>query len=206
MNEHSSRSHLLVSVLRQVDEIKKLMAYEPVERFMQSLINRLKEENLTHKVSLVKKITEFGSETFDFILCLEVLEHLPLSQREVFYGFCETHLKKDGYVLISVPVEFGLTLMIKEFGRVVLKGKTSKYSLAEFVKSFLGFIVYDPKRFNESGDSEFITNHKGFDYRFLRKELEGRFFVKSSFCTPFNWTPAFLGAQEIFFLLSKNHI
>jgi hypothetical protein len=134
----------------------------------------------------------------DAVACLEVLEHLSLTERQRFYGVCSEILVEGGLCLIDVPVEIGPTLLVKVFGRRVLKGRPGEYRLGELLRPTLGMRVRDPERFDPERPDGWVQDHKGFDYRELHDELREWMPVERTISTPVGSLPPWLCNQTIF--------
>ncbi len=146
---------------------------------------------------------EVQSCPLDLIACLEVLEHMPLPERETFYAFCRRHLRPTGVCLVEVPVEIGVSILIKEFGRVFLKGRTALYTPIELIRATLGLVRKDPERYAPGSTTTWVQDHKGFDYRRLREEMEGTFVVREVVRSPLGFLPPFLGSQCVVYVLRR---
>lgn len=94
-----------------------------------------------------------SSTRFDTVLMLETLEHLP--DEEGGIRSLSRLLGAGGYLLLSVPVEFGLLFGFREAGRWMTTGRTP-YSVKEFLQALRGKTDTISR---EAGD------HKGYDYR-----------------------------------------
>ena len=134
----------------------------------------------------------------DAVACLEVLEHLSLTERQRFYSVCSDNLVDGGLCLIDVPVEIGPTLLVKVFGRRVLKGRPREYRLGELLRPTFGMRVRDPERFDPERPDGWVQDHKGFDYRELRDELREWLPIEGTISTPVRALPPWLCNQEIF--------
>lgn len=195
--------HLLVEAIHSGLAAQRVVAYEPVEEFASKLLENVAQHRLRDRIDVVRHREELRDEAFEYIVCLEVLEHMPLPERQAFYDVCQDTLSPDGRVLIDVPVEVGPTLLVKSLGRLLLKGREKEYELSELVRIAAGGTVYDPGRFDPSDQRTWIHHHKGFDYRLLRRELAHRFDVTTEKTTPLPFLPAPLCNQEIFFELRR---
>lgn len=181
-----------------------VLAYEPDADFARMISDRVAGTALHNAVRVVMELSELDSqERFEFILCLGVMEHMPLRERERFYAVCARHLSPGGKCLIDVPVEVGVSLVIKEAARVLLKGRGREYSTADLLRRLVGRRQRDRARFDASVEDTWIQDHTGFDHRLFREELEARFTVLREFPSPFGKLPASLGNQEMFYLLAR---
>ncbi len=195
--------HLLVEAIDRGLAAQRILAYEPVEKFASKLLENVAEHHLHDRIHLIRHREELRGKAFEYIVCLEVLEHMPLPERQAFYDLCQDSLSTDGRVLIDVSVEVGPTLLVKSLGRLLLKGREKEYEWSELARIAAGGTVYDPGRFDPSDQRTWIHDHKGFDYRLLRRELAHRFDVTTEKTTPLPFLPAPLGNQEIFFTLRR---
>ena len=82
---------------------------------------------------------------FDIAVCLEVLEHCSTDKVEKFINNLKTLVKQSGLIIISVPIEIGLSLLIKQITRTVVgwlrQGDYDKsiepYTIVELLKMIL---------------------------------------------------------------------
>ena len=92
------------------------------------------------------------AEQFDFIVCMETLEHLD---QPVVEGYIQAFASKlTGYLLVTVPNEKGLPFLVKATGARVLNiERYYPYTTAEFFWAVLGRLQHVRR-----------IEHKGFDY------------------------------------------
>lgn len=182
----------------------RVVAFEPWNQFAASLRDRVERAGVADRVRVVQDTDLLREERFQLISCLSVLEHLPLQERQKFYAICDDHLADDGRILIEVPIEIGVTLLIKELVRVGLKGREADYSARRLIRTALGIPQYDPARYDPRNTATWVSHHDGFDYRLLAGELASRFTIIHTFPTPFRRVLPWLGNQELFFVLRKS--
>jgi Methyltransferase domain len=175
-----------------------VVAFEPVEQFQEELLDAASQAGVSDQIELVSDRAALYGRSFDHVLCLGVLEHMPLPERIAFYEICKETLTADGTILIDVPVEIGPTLLIKAGARRLLKGREKEYSAWELLRTSLGAVTFDASRFDPTDSRTWIHHHRGFDYRLLRKEVAARFNLTSEIATPIGVLPAPMGNQEIF--------
>lgn len=180
----------------------RLVAYEPVEEYWRPLVAEVERRGVGDRIEVVRDRASLRGP-FDFVVCLEVLEHMPLPERESFYDLCCNEVDVvNGTILISVPIEVGPTLLVKSMGRTVLKGRPSEYDWRSLLRYAAGARMFDPARYRAADTRTWITNHKGFDYRLLEDELRERGFdVLARQSTPLGWLPAPFFNQERFLTL-----
>jgi hypothetical protein len=180
-----------------------IVVFEPVEHFREKLRAAAEKAGVTDRIELVSERVDLTGRSFDYVLCLSVLEHMPLPERAAFYDVCEQTLTQTGTVLIDVPIEVGPTLLVKALARMALKGRSKEYGLSELLRVSIGGLVFDPARFDPANTGTWIHDHRGFDYRLLRRELAHRFTIESEVTTPLSAVPGPLGNQEMFFTLKR---
>jgi SAM-dependent methyltransferase len=117
-------------------------------------------------------------EKFDFIVCMETLEHLDQPVVEAYIrAFAE---RCDGCLLITVPNEKGFALLVKATGARVMKiERYYPYTAGEFFWGLLGRL-----------DRVRRSEHKGFDYAKLVHLIRQHFqYVSVEGISPFHLPP-----------------
>jgi hypothetical protein len=178
---------------------ERIVAYEPIADMREHLkqqLSRMGSETVELVATVDEALAIAPNGGYDAIGCLGVLEHMGLRQRRVFVELVMRGLSSRGRCVIDVPVEIGISLLIKEFGRRTLKGRPNLYRGRELVMAVAGARVEDPHRFEDPGPS-WIQNHRGFDYRLLRRELEQDLEFIHTKCSPFPQLPPWLCNQEV---------
>ncbi len=181
------------------------LAYEPwwTDEVKQHLAEHPRTD-LSQRIELIVAEADVPSESCDVVICAGTLEHISIGQRYDFYEFARRILKPGGRIVIDVPVELGPAVLIKQFGRRVLKSYPSEYSMRELVTAACGMTVYDPNRFDPRlPHDEFFESHKGFDHRLLAREMRGcGFKIDRKVGSPVSWLPANLANQEVLLVAS----
>ncbi len=156
----------------------KIFGYEPSE-MMRCLAN----ERLGDSAHIFSNPTELENMKFAKISSLEVFEHLPEKELSESLGAISKMLESDGLFLVSVPIEIGISAIIKNKFRL-LTGKTKNLSLGNFYRSALGLHCKraEPERFD---GLSYIFSHIGFDFRNFRKLLETQFTILKTHYSPF---------------------
>jgi SAM-dependent methyltransferase len=143
---------------------------------------------------------------FDGLVCMEVLEHVidwaPLFDQWRWL------VKPGGTILVSVPVETGPALVVKQAVRRVAGWRgigdypgIAPYTWGEYVRSVLAGSrqhITRPVHPEANGSGGYC--HKGFNWRVLRTALAGRFAVERTLSSPLSWLPPPLGSQVWFVL------
>lgn len=145
---------------------------------------------------------------YDSIFCMEVLEHVVEPER-VLDQFVQL-LAPQGRLFISVPVETGLPMLVKQVVRHVAGWRgigdypgIAPYTWREYVASvFAGPTqhVARPIHYDEDGRGSYC--HKGFNWMALREMLAQRFDIEQTISSPLPWLSPQL-ASQVWFLARK---
>ncbi len=141
---------------------------------------------------------------FDVIFCMEVLEHV-VDIDEVL-GRLHHSLAPGGRLVISVPVETGVPLVVKQIVRRIAGWRgigdypgTEAYRPAEWLPSLLaGSRQHIVRKVHTNSDGSRFHDHKGFNWMALRERIRARFELKGVTSSPFSWLPPHLGTQAWF--------
>jgi 2-polyprenyl-3-methyl-5-hydroxy-6-metoxy-1,4-benzoquinol methylase len=144
----------------------------------------------------------------DLIVCMEVLEHAV--EPDSLLLQMHSLLTKGGFLIVSVPVETGPVLLVKQAARIAAGWRnigdyrwTSRYSMAEYFKSlFAGSLPHIVRPVYRPPGSLPYHCHKGFNWRYLQSKIAGRFEIRRVFGSPFPNLPPFAGSQ-VWFLAQK---
>jgi SAM-dependent methyltransferase len=122
---------------------------------------------------------EAGS--YDAIYCMEVLEHVV--DTEPLLAEFDRLLAPGGALVISVPIEIGLPVVVKQLVRRVAGWRgvghypgTTGYTPFELLRSVLaGPAQHVTRPIHRRVDGSEFCDHKGFNWRRLRAALQTRF-------------------------------
>jgi SAM-dependent methyltransferase len=124
-------------------------------------------------------------QSCDLLLCTETLEHVENAEevlkQMLLYG------KPGAKIVISVPLEVGPSLLVKQMGRYFanIKGRYS-YERYSFQELFSAAILWDAMSFPSShSENAPLKGHKGFDYRELEQLLQKNVRIERRFFSPF---------------------
>ncbi len=137
---------------------------------------------------------------FDLAVCLETLEHV--SDAKLALSNIHRLCAPDATVLLSVPIEVGTSLLMKMTGRYItgLRDKTYRFFNDEEPYSFREIleagVLWRTKNLACSHNlpDVYYRGHKGFDYRKLRRLVQGYFEILSTDFSPFPFTRQFLNS------------
>ncbi len=138
---------------------------------------------------------------YDAVFCMEVLEH-ALDVQGVLSDL-DLLLAPTGKLVISVPVETGMPLLIKQCGRRLAGLKRvrgyvghSGYTWRELAAAvFAGSRTHIPRIIYDGADGLRSYDHKGFKWAVIRDQIAERFEIQRTLGSPFTWLPPHLSSQ-----------
>ncbi|MHC1783321.1 MAG: class I SAM-dependent methyltransferase [Anaerolineaceae bacterium] len=121
------------------------------------------------------------SDSYDLVLCMETIEHLPDETLEGYLEKLKTAAR--GIMLVTVPNEIGLVFLGKYLVKLLVYREkiNPRYSFQDVLNQTLGRM-----------DRVIHDDHKGFDYRQLYKFLSRDWDIRL-YAIPFSWLPFSLG-------------
>ena len=146
---------------------------------------------------------------FDAVICMEVLEHM-VEIEPVLDKFTRL-LAPEGLLLVSVPIETGPPLLVKQAVRRFAGWRgigdypgTSSYSMGELAASLFasGKRQHITRPIHTSASGGQFHDHKGFNWMMLREMLCRKFYLEQTKASPVAWLSPFL-ASQVWFLLRK---
>ena len=148
---------------------------------------------------------------FDVVVCMEVLEHVVVLDAVI--DRLHRLLSEAGTLIVSVPVETGVPLLLKQAARRVAGWRgigdypgTSPYTFGEYVASVFAGATPHIKRpvYNvESGHP--FHDHKGFNWMALRDRLSRRFSIERVAASPLPWLGPHM-ATQVWFVAHKKTV
>lgn len=137
----------------------------------------------------IHDLAHIPDQSLDVIGAFEALEHMDDEARVEFMDFCARALKREGRIAVSVPIMVGPILFLKYANARIVNGSPWRYSPWELMRAgiFWGKVAR-----SKSGE---YMDHKGFDFRELKRELRARFAFVRSFYSPFRPFGAALNSQ-----------
>ncbi|MDO8348867.1 MAG: hypothetical protein Q7T30_01430, partial [Planctomycetota bacterium] len=111
-----------------------------------------------------------------------------------------------GMLLLSVPVEIGLSVVIKQAVRQVNGWRgigdypgTTPYGWGELARAVVAGPAQHVRRpVHRNPDGNEFHDHKGFNWRLLREKVRARFEWQAMRSSPVAWLPAFVASQVWF--------
>ncbi len=137
--------------------------------------------------------------SFDVVIALETCEHIRAGELPQVFTLLRSRISCS-YFISSVPIEIGLSILIKNLGSMLLSyGRFREYSLGETLNAALLRIHKLPPHSSEAG----YLRHKGFDWRAYRYLLHQDFEIEQTRSLPFHWMPVCLSTNVIFVALPR---
>ena len=153
---------------------------------------------------LISDLERSEQGSYDAIYCMEVFEHVtePVPLLEQFNQL----LSPGGSLVISVPIETGLPVVVKQLVRRVAGWRgighypgTAGYTPVELVRSVVaGSAQHIPRPVYSRSDGTTFHDHKGFNWRALRELVRDRFDLVREETSPVAWLGPQLGTQRWF--------
>ncbi len=155
-------------------------------------------------------IEESYNNKADLVTCFEVLEHCTEENVQVVLKRIRSLCSENGYAVISVPKETGLTLLGKQIVRRLLAWRkygsyeySEWYSLKNFLKMLFATENTQVKRnyydVHYDGVAYTTCGHYAFNWKKLKKNIEQHFEIESIEFTP-NIIPMGLISSQVWFI------
>lgn len=147
---------------------------------------------------------------YGVVTCMEVLEHCVGEERARVVDRLRRLVAADGHVVISVPIETGLSLPAKQAARRLAGWRaigdyrhTERYTWRELARmtcarpgTEIARPVYEGVGAN--GDRYVYHGHKGFNWRAVVTEVGRRFAIEEYRYSPMPWLRGHLNSQVWF--------
>lgn len=166
-------------ILRAANPDAKVVAFDPGR----SMASALKAKAAADAgLSVVFRKEEIDG-TYDTIFCLEVLEHLQDDEILRALDLWRDHLREEGVVIVSVPIETGLGGLLKTAVRLGIgESHREGHSSRAMCKAVLGFEI-------DRGQASYIGSHIGFSHSRLRRLLQkSGVTIRQTRYSPMPWT------------------
>jgi SAM-dependent methyltransferase len=178
----------------KTENVCKLIGYEPYQR-----------GHFRNNITILADFNDvYQYKPFEIITTFEVIEHISFDQLNEFITRCDEILAPDGIILISVPVEIGLSLILKEFHHRSNKERCYLPHLPlAFLKAVFGKAY---KRCEPYKDGvTYYDSHRGFDFREMMKHLNKLGWKTQVLSyTPFPFLKSWLFNSEVFIQVTRN--
>src|SRR4029079_6412957 len=133
---------------------------------------------------------------YDAVVCMEVLEHCPSDVQPQVLADLAHLVRSHGVVIISVPIEIGPTLAVKQAVRAGAAASglaeyenRERYRISEFMRMLLARDTSQIEHhatitINAHGDSVRYHGHNGFNWRMLARVIESTFVIERRLYSP----------------------
>lgn len=140
------------------------------------------------------------------VTCMEVLEHCLEPERRRILDRLASLCAPEGRVIISVPIETGPSVLVKQCVRAVagLRGfgdyaHRERYSAAEMMRAVAGLSVRRVVYTGAGVHGPFsYYGHKGFHWHEVEREVAARFRIERRLFTPVRLTGPLANSQAWF--------
>lgn len=138
---------------------------------------------------------------YDAVFCMEVLEHVV--EVEPALDVLARLLTPTGRLFISVPVETGLPLLVKQAARHIAGWRgigdypgIAPYTWREYwVSLFAGPKQHIARSTHFNAGGQPAHDHKGFNWMALRDLVAAHFEIERTISSPLSWAPPQLASQ-----------
>ncbi|QNQ07950.1 class I SAM-dependent methyltransferase [Sphingomonas alpina] len=172
-----------LSRLHDVRPDARLIAVEPYMEIASPVIER------------VAAMDDLAHRSIDLVTAFETLEHVEDDHLATFLAASDAVLTGQGRLLVTVPIMYGATLILKEASRAAIYRHWGDTSATELLRGTFGRPI--------ARTTERRFSHKGFDFRELRKQIAERFTITEIAYSPFPALPWWLNSQAIFVAVRK---
>ncbi len=153
-------------------------------------------------------------EKFDLITCMEVLEHCTEEATDEILSRLENLMNDEGRLVVSVPIETGPALLIKQLVRRALGlMKFGHYQYTEFYNwRNLFKMIFATKDtyvkrnyfdFDNNGERYVTCTHYAFNWMHLREKISKRLTIERTDFTPISFLGAGANSQAWFICRKK---
>ncbi|KAA3615050.1 MAG: class I SAM-dependent methyltransferase [Calditrichaeota bacterium] len=165
--------------------------YEPADYLRQQAVQKLSEKK---QIEVISKTDGLENNSFDFIFCLEVFEHLPPKIIEKELLEFKRLLKPNGKLVLGIPNEIFFAALFKGALRFKRRNNDSDGSLKNIFLSAIGIPPKERLEVKFDGMPYFLR-HMGFDYRVFTKQLLNHFSIEKRYGSPNLRLPIFLNFE-----------
>jgi SAM-dependent methyltransferase len=198
----------LAMAMNEMPECTLAIGTEIKDDLVQDCVSRLSHDYRLQFVRTEGLDESESRQTFDAIFCMEVLEHVP-DVTPLLDRF-DKLLAPGGALIISVPVETGLPVLVKQTFRRIAGWRgigdypgMAPYSYSDLLKSvFAGPRQHIVRPLHRDDEDNAFHCHKGFNWMALRKILGERFVIEELRASPLSMLSPHL-ASQCWFVLRK---
>ena len=174
-------------LISNIEGIKDIVAFD--------LVSTNFPDNINPKILLTTDKHLLNEKTYDLILCLETLEHVPEHMIDQVLLHLSDLTTENTYLLISVPIEIGLSSLVKNIVRLFSNQLENISSPINILYSSIGVTRFIRRSPNNPG-------HMGFNYKHLESKIDRYFNIISKSFTPFPLSRGVFNSQVYYVLKS----
>jgi SAM-dependent methyltransferase len=146
------------------------------------------------------------NKSFDVVTCTEVLEHCVEVETHKVLQNLERLCSETGVIIISVPVEIGPPLIVKQLIRKIANWRSlgdfrheESYTVRDFARMvFAGAATNIPRPVYSYGTGGDFHGHQGFNWRALQVRIKKSLRIHKTRFSPLGWSRGFLSSQVWF--------
>ncbi len=178
----------------------QIICYEPC---LDLMVEAKKNAAGFKQIRFVTDIEMVSKKSIDLLYCLEVFEHLPVTETEAAILDIYSVLKDNGTAIIGVPVEVYLPALYKGIFRMARRFGDFDATPKNILQATFG---YPPKHRpvgEISAGLSYHFHHLGFDYRRLRELIKSKqFIILNQSASPIPAVGAWINS-EVYFAVQK---
>jgi SAM-dependent methyltransferase len=148
-------------------------------------------------------LSDRSREKVDAIFCMEVLEHVVTEEVPMVLQLFQDCLTPGGKLFVSIPVETGIPLLIKQTWRCFAGWRglgdypgIEPYTWADLWRGLTaGESQHMQRPIHRPPGGNAFMDHKGFNWRLILRQIEARFTVDRVFGSQAPWLPAGMNSQ-----------
>jgi 2-polyprenyl-3-methyl-5-hydroxy-6-metoxy-1,4-benzoquinol methylase len=153
-----------------------------------------------------EEVAEPGFDgSYDVVTCMETLEHCTAPAVESALADVARLCAPGGRVIISVPIEIGLSFLVKQSVRAIAKRQYSdgyqrmeRYSVRDGAKMLFARRTTEVDRFLIGEPPVVGYSHYGFNWRGLRERVSAHLDVDETLFTPLGFLGGLVSSQAYF--------
>ena len=153
-------------------------------------------------VTFLDRTRDTPADSFDFVFCLEVFEHLPETPTREAAAEIHRLLKPGGLAVVGVPNELYSPALLKGMFRMGRRYGEFDARPGNVVRATLGQPPADRPVVEIAPGLPYHPHHLGFDHRRLERALCSRFALVERWFSPLPFGGPALNT-EVYFLLRK---
>ena len=169
---------------------------DPEEKQIIEMKNLFKNNNIKD-VGIYNEFKKIDKK-FNFITCLETLEHFNEEDQTKILNQIKSLLKEDGRIIISVPIEVYLSGFAKMIFRFLVNQNHENTSIKNLFKTLFGIPIIENlnDKFLSTHEMNYKSTHVGFYYFNLISLIKKmRFKIEEIKFSPFPFLSSIFNSQ-----------